>query len=119
MSIFAPGAQGSTFTLALAGIVVRALTRTITALKNRRQVAELSALSDRSLKDIGLVRSDVHAALAVPIFHDPSLHLIDVAGGKRRQPVFTSQPTEPGVAVQPLNRLRCADAALKQPLAAA
>jgi uncharacterized protein YjiS (DUF1127 family) len=106
MSNVAPGAQGSTFTLALAGIMVRALKRTMTALKNRRQVVELTRLSDRSLKDIGLVRSDVHAALSVPIFHDPSLHLIDVAGEKRSQPVFTGEPQDAAVTVMQFNRLR-------------
>jgi uncharacterized protein YjiS (DUF1127 family) len=84
MTRFAPEAsQGSTFTLALAGFVVRALKRMTTALKNRQEVRMLSQLDDRALKDIGLMRTDVQAALSSPLHLDPSLHLIDVAGHKR------------------------------------
>jgi uncharacterized protein YjiS (DUF1127 family) len=75
---------GNTFTLALAGMAVRALSRVVMALKNRRQVGSLTQLDDRALKDIGLLRSDVHAALSSPFFRDPSVQLVDVAGYKRR-----------------------------------
>lgn len=74
------GAKGSTFTLALAGVAVRAIRQFVQNLKNRRQVRELHELDDRALKDIGLVRTDVTAALDAPLYRDPSQHLVDVAG---------------------------------------
>lgn len=40
--------------------------------KNRRQVVNLSTLSDSQLKDIGLTRGDVRRALQLPLFSDPS-----------------------------------------------
>jgi uncharacterized protein YjiS (DUF1127 family) len=96
---------GSTFTLALAGIVVRAVSRTMTALKNRRQVTALAQLDDRALKDIGLLRTDVQAALATPLYRDPSCHLMAVAGGSRG----SSKPAET-VRAPGLYRLRRDDA---------
>lgn len=45
------------------------------AFKNRRQVTNLSTLSDGQLKDIGLTRGDVRRALQLPLFSDPSLVL--------------------------------------------
>ncbi len=93
MTRFAPAATtGSTLTLALAGIFMRSVKQALGALKSRREVARLNDLDDRALKDIGLVRSDVQAALAEPLFCDPSHHLIDVAGHKRgvSRPVVTS-----------------------------
>jgi uncharacterized protein YjiS (DUF1127 family) len=47
------------------------------SLKHRRDVIALGALDDRSLKDIGLVRSDIAGALATSYFDDPSLVLAD------------------------------------------
>jgi len=73
----------STFTLAFAGIVVGGLVQAARRLKNRSEVMRLSDLDDRALKDIGLLRTDVHAALAMPLRCDPSDHLIEVAGHKR------------------------------------
>ncbi len=75
--------SGSTLTLALAGIFMRFVKQALTALKSRREVARLNDLDDRALKDIGLLRSDVHSALAESFFSDPSHHLVDVAGHKR------------------------------------
>ncbi len=76
-------AAGTTFTLALTGFGIRALARAWTVIRNRTQVARLSELDDRALKDIGLLRSDVAAALSLPWHHDPSNHLAEVAGGGR------------------------------------
>ncbi len=49
----------------------------VRGLKHRRDVIALGALDDRSLKDIGLVRSDIAGALATSYFEDPSLVLAD------------------------------------------
>ncbi len=113
MTHFAPGAPaGSTFTLALAGIVVRTVKRTFAALKNRRQVAQLYDLDDRTLKDIGLVRSDVQAALGKSLFSDPSHHLMGVAGHKRNVPAKANIPSAAIVKPAEFALLRCDDAAL-------
>jgi uncharacterized protein YjiS (DUF1127 family) len=110
---FAPGTTtGSTFTLALAGIVVRTVKRTFAALKSRHQVAQLSDLDDRALKDIGLIRSDVHAALAEPLFRDPSHHLMDVAGHKRSQSRHMDHAAGSMLPVNGMGRLRRDDAAV-------
>jgi uncharacterized protein YjiS (DUF1127 family) len=113
MTHFAPGtAKGSTFTLALAGIVVRAVKRTFAALKSRHQVARLSDLDDRALKDIGLIRSDVYAALAEPLFRDPSHHLMDVAGHKRSPSRQMDHAAGSMLPVNSMGRLRRNDAVL-------
>ncbi len=101
-------AHGSTFTLALAGVAVRAFRQFAAALKNRAQVRSLNDLDDRALKDIGLLRTDVAAALDVPFHHDPSRHLIDVTGHPR-------SASKPALAIgsAELMRLRGDDADVK------
>ncbi|CTQ61093.1 MAG: DUF1127 domain-containing protein [Roseibium album] len=42
---------------------------------NRRHVTELKYWSDEQLKDIGLTRSDVRRALALPFYRDPTSSL--------------------------------------------
>ena len=54
------------------------------ALKHRADVHGLAELDARMLKDIGLDRSDVIAALAQPWQRDPSLHLVSLAAPQRR-----------------------------------
>jgi uncharacterized protein YjiS (DUF1127 family) len=75
--------KGSTFTLAIAGIAIRAVSNGFRAFQNRLAVTRLTDLDDRALKDIGLLRTDVAAALALPLHQDPSRHLVSVAGEKR------------------------------------
>jgi uncharacterized protein YjiS (DUF1127 family) len=48
------------------------------ALRNRREVQSLTELDDRTLADIGLLRTDIFASLARPYFTDPSKALKDV-----------------------------------------
>jgi uncharacterized protein YjiS (DUF1127 family) len=104
----APAApKATTFTLALATIALRAVSRIFTALKNRRQIAGLADLDDRALKDIGLIRSDIDAALTLPLHYDPSLHLKEVSGHgmDRLQPATSLKAPD-------LGRVRRNDAAL-------
>ena len=54
-----------------------------------RAVARLLVLDDRMLRDIGVTRGDVHAAMASPISDDPSRHL---AGARPRAPRAPSAP---------------------------
>jgi uncharacterized protein YjiS (DUF1127 family) len=67
----------------------RVLARTgrnvLTVLANRRAVGRLSDLDDRQLKDIGLIRTDVAAALAEPLYEDPSCQLMRIAGERRTE----------------------------------
>lgn len=45
------------------------------ALRARREIAPLLHFSNRELRDIGLHRSDVEAALSLPVLQDPSRKL--------------------------------------------
>ena len=53
------------------------------ALENRKAVNALAECDPRMLKDIGLLQSDVAAALDQPIGRDPSEHLARLAAGRR------------------------------------
>jgi uncharacterized protein YjiS (DUF1127 family) len=46
------------------------------ALRHRREIRALAELDDRTLKDIGLIRSDVSGALAEPFYRNPSVVLV-------------------------------------------
>ena len=54
------------------------------AITNRWAVRSLRHYDDRMLKDIGLVRSDITAALDAPLYEDPSQHLRRVSAGRGR-----------------------------------
>lgn len=58
------------------------------AVINRRSVHALYDYDERMLKDIGLTRSDVVAALDAPLIEDPSAHLRRVAAGRSRVSSF-------------------------------
>ena len=60
------------------------LTRVAAALSNRMAVHKLRDFDERMLKDIGLVGSDVSAALDCGMTEDPSVHLREVAAGRGR-----------------------------------
>ena len=51
--------------------------------RNRREVQLLTELDDRTLKDIGLLRSDVEGALLEPLHKDPS-RILSVRREERR-----------------------------------
>ncbi len=110
------GAAGSTFTLALVGVAIRAVRDVAAAMRNRREVRDLQRLDDRALKDIGLARADVEAALGLPIHLDPSRHLVDITGRQRGQGA-----EKPAVVVRSerLDRVRRADASVTTGLTAA
>jgi uncharacterized protein YjiS (DUF1127 family) len=58
------------------GSTVAALTRGawqfVVAVKHRRELRRLIDLDDHALADIGLTRSDLHAALSAPPWRDPT-----------------------------------------------
>ena len=70
-----------------------------TALRHRSEVRQLAELDERALKDIGLSRSEVDGALAVPFYVNPSTVLVRCVE-RRVQP----QPDLRVVAVRPVVR---------------
>ena len=64
--------------LAVRGLesALRQVGRLIVSLKHRGAVRGLADLDERALKDIGLLPSDVHGALAEPFYRDPSTVLL-------------------------------------------
>lgn len=64
------------------------------ALRHRREVLRLAELDDRTLKDIGLLRSDVEGALREPFHKDPSrrLRVRRLEHHGRSRPAALSEP---------------------------
>ena len=56
----------------VAWMVLAQIVGFFTALRHRQEIRSLGELDDRSLKDIGLTRTDIDGALAQPIHKDPS-----------------------------------------------
>ncbi|MFD1333356.1 DUF1127 domain-containing protein [Methylopila musalis] len=55
--------------------MMRTLAQAVRAWRRRAQFAELSALDDRMLADIGLARGDIASATAEPLWRDPTVRL--------------------------------------------
>ena len=70
------------------------------AATNRRAVIRLRDLDDRMLRDIGLTRHDVHAALAGRRTEDPSPHLQAVSGKRGRTAGFAGGNARSAVMAQ-------------------
>lgn len=94
------------------------------ALIHRREVLRLGELDERSLKDIGLVRSDLDGALAVSWLSDPSLVLAERsaarsgAASRRRDASLqlaasneATAPSRPVAAIAAQPRMRRSEAA--------
>lgn len=64
--------------------ILRQINALATAFRHRSEVRHLSEFDDRTLKDIGLLRSDVDSALAEPLFRNPSLVLVRSAERRAR-----------------------------------
>ena len=61
------------------------------ALRNRREIDYLNELDDGQLRDIGLTRQDLNAALTTStFFEDPSSYLTQSARRCARSSVFSS-----------------------------
>ena len=52
------------------------------ALKNRREIYRLGAMTDIELADIGLTRSDLHVAVRSPLGIDPTARLGSIASAR-------------------------------------
>lgn len=60
------------------------LKRVRKALRHRRQIYRLGEMSDAMLSDIGLTRSDLHTAGALPLDQDPTARLGAIAAARGR-----------------------------------
>ena len=60
---------------ALMGQVLAFVGQVITAVKDRRQLADLLDCEDHRLSDMGITRDDLHAALSEPLWRDPTTAL--------------------------------------------
>lgn len=58
----------------------------IAAIRNRGAFADIAAMGDAQLRDIGLTSADVHFARGVSLGEDPTLALARLAGERRRRP---------------------------------
>ena len=67
----------------LAGRASRALKQLAEKVKNRHDAMRLAQLDDRMLADIGLSRSDLRDAYALPLWRDPSDVLARRAADRR------------------------------------
>lgn len=86
-------------------LTLRPVNAIVKALIHRREVMRMGELDERSLKDIGLVRSDLDGALSVSWLSDPSLILAERSSARhgvaslRRQAAL--QQAEQAAPVQP------------------
>lgn len=70
--------------------------RLLRAIQARRSVRQLLAWDDRMLRDIGLTRGDVVAAMSGPIFDDAGRRLSHLTGERRQAdhgPATRARPT--------------------------
>ncbi|HUN11877.1 MAG TPA: DUF1127 domain-containing protein [Rhabdaerophilum sp.] len=85
------------FLTALVLAAAKAVVRFQAVLANRRAAQELMNWDHRSLKDIGLSRSDVRGALQLPLTEDPTKLLSLIAAGRetpvRRDGAGRTQPS--------------------------
>jgi uncharacterized protein YjiS (DUF1127 family) len=82
---------------ALAGRARRGLKQFAEKVKNRHDAMRLAELDDRMLSDIGLSRSDLRDAYALPAWRDPSDVLARRAAerrGRRGSPAWRTPPTD-------------------------
>ena len=79
---------------------VSVLTWPLRVARHRRVMAELAALDDRGLADIGLARHDLRDATALPSGADPSAMLSERAREREEQQRRQRRPTPPQMAAE-------------------
>lgn len=77
----------------------RGLKRLAEKVRNRHDAMRLAELDDRMLADIGLNRSDLRDAYAVPPWKDPSDMLAQRAAARRGRKLRASPPCAPVATV--------------------
>lgn len=84
----------ATPSLSLTARMMLALAKVATvwrAIRNRQEISYLNELNDSQLRDIGLSRQDLNAALTTStFFEDPSGHLTNSARCRTRLSAFSS-----------------------------
>jgi uncharacterized protein YjiS (DUF1127 family) len=68
--------------LAIVARVIRNVSDFARALKNRREIYRLGAMTDIELADIGLTRTDLHVAVRSPLGVDPTVRLGSIASAR-------------------------------------
>lgn len=87
--------------------IVNAIASAWRAHRNRREVRLLLEFDDRALRDIGLTRCDVGAALSAGPFEDPSRRLVVLAVERRAGRMMQARERLRAIrskAVEPLRR---------------
>jgi uncharacterized protein YjiS (DUF1127 family) len=79
-----PGA-GALIGQALA-VVLLSVRQVVTAIKHRRQLADLVDCEDHRLSDMGITRDDLHAALSEPLWRAIRRQLLRAAPASRAKP---------------------------------
>jgi uncharacterized protein YjiS (DUF1127 family) len=98
-----PAGAGGTFLR----LLVTGLSRGFTlwqAYRNRRAVAHMLAFDDHMLRDIGVTRGDVHAAMSAPISDDPSHTLAGFAHERRAAFRANAREKQTRSRIRPVNR---------------
>ncbi len=75
--------HASIFVVALRAVLAN-VSGLATAIRNRREINQLAAADPAILRDLGLTPMDVDGALAQPLWHDPSAHLVEAQMNWRR-----------------------------------
>lgn len=81
---FATGSTSSRSRDALMSLARAALLWPVRFHSARRNLAVLGGLSDRELKDIGLVRTDLSDVTGLPRHEDPTIRLARIVDERRR-----------------------------------
>jgi uncharacterized protein YjiS (DUF1127 family) len=90
----------TTLVARVAAVTLRQITRLVVALRHRHAIKGLAELDERALKDIGLLLSDVHGALAEPFYRDPSTVLL-LRSVERRARIRALAPVTPDATWRP------------------
>lgn len=84
----------------LPALAVSLVTWPLRVAAHRRVLAELGALDDRGLADIGLARQDLRDATALPSDSDPTAMLTQRARERESQQRRRRPPAAPGIAAE-------------------
>jgi uncharacterized protein YjiS (DUF1127 family) len=83
-----------------AAAMARAAWQIVVAVKHRRELSRLADRDDRMLADIGLTRSDLHAARSEPLWRDPT-NVLQRSVSRKRAAFELSAPTSAKGVRQP------------------
>lgn len=90
---------GARLSSALA-LLARALLWPARVFSARAELARLAEMSDRDLRDIGLMRQDLRNATALPLDADPTRYLAQVVRERRREALRAAASWRSGSATR-------------------